>query len=60
MYLEAFARIPSDEERAAAAAFLETQTALHGGSFADNPLQEAAWADLAHALFNAKEFLFLP
>jgi hypothetical protein len=40
--------------------FLENQTALHGGSFGSSPNQEAAWSDLAHALFNAKEFVFLP
>ena len=60
MYQEAFARLPDSDERVAATAFLEAQTSLHGDTFADNPLQEAAWADLAHALFNAKEFIFLP
>ena len=60
MYREAFARLPDAQERTAATAFLEAQTALHGGSFADDPRQEAAWTDLAHALFNAKEFIFLP
>jgi len=60
MYREAFARSPNADELAAAMAFLEAQTVLHGSSFADNPRQEAAWADLAHALFNAKEFIFLP
>ena len=60
MYREAFARSPNADELAAAMAFLEAQTALHGDTFADNPRQEAAWADLAHALFNAKEFIFLP
>jgi hypothetical protein len=60
MYREAFARLPDPQERTAATAFLEAQTALHGGSFADDPRQEAAWTDLAHALFNAKEFIFLP
>jgi hypothetical protein len=60
MYREAYARLPDEQERAAATAFLQAQTALHGGSFTDDPQQEAAWTDLAHALFNAKEFIFVP
>ena len=60
MYGEAFARHPEADEREAATAFLSAQTTLHGGSFADDPRLEAAWTDLAHALFNAKEFIFLP
>lgn len=60
MYQQAFARSPDTDELTAAMAFLEAQTALHGDTFADNPRQEAAWADLAHVLFNAKEFIFLP
>jgi hypothetical protein len=43
MYLEAFARAPEAAERDRIAAFLAQNT----------------WRDLAHVLFNAKEFLFL-
>jgi hypothetical protein len=53
LYLEAFARPPTAEERAAAEGFLDTQLARAGGT------EIAAWADLGHALFNLKEFLFL-
>jgi hypothetical protein len=60
MYREAFAREPTAEEAAAALDFLAAQTASHGGSFATDPRLEAAWADLAHALFNTKEFIFVP
>jgi cytochrome c553 len=60
MYLEAFARPPSAGERAAAVGFLAAQARLHGGDLADQPRHEAAWADLAHALINAKEFVFVP
>ena len=60
MYREAFARSPSDGERAAAEAFLAAQAEAHGGSLTRDPRQEAAWADLAHALFNTKEFILLP
>ena len=60
MYREAFARPPSPDELAGARGFLVAQTALHGGDFATDPRQAAAWADLAHALINAKEFIFVP
>jgi len=60
MYRDAFARDPTNDELAAARAFVEAQTAAHGGAFASDQRQEAAWADLAHALFNAKEFIFVP
>ncbi|MCY3017011.1 MAG: DUF1553 domain-containing protein [Planctomycetota bacterium] len=60
MYREAFARVPSPDEVAAARGFLVAQTALHGGDFAADQRLPAAWADLAHALVNAKEFIFIP
>ena len=60
MYRAAFARPPAPEEMAAALEFLALQTRAHGGDFAKDLRQEAAWADLAHALFNAKEFIFVP
>jgi hypothetical protein len=60
MYLAAFARPPAADETAAAVEFLALQTRAHGGDFAKDPRQEAAWADLAHAVFNAKEFIFVP
>ncbi|MBA4189245.1 MAG: hypothetical protein C0467_14710 [Planctomycetaceae bacterium] len=53
MYLEAFARAPTDAEAKACRDYLAQQTA---------PGQEpgaAAWAALAHVLFNMKEFIFL-
>ncbi|MFM8578371.1 MAG: PSD1 and planctomycete cytochrome C domain-containing protein [Planctomycetaceae bacterium] len=60
MYREAFARGPSDAERAAARSFLVQQAASHGKSFESHPDDPAAWIDFAHALFNAKEFIFVP
>jgi len=60
MYLAAFARPPAPEELAAALEFLAAQATAHGGDFARDPRQEAAWADLAHTLYNAKEFIFVP
>ena len=60
MYREAFVRSPAPEETAAALDFLTAQARAHGTDFAEQPHHEAAWADLAHALFNTKEFIFVP
>jgi len=53
MYESAFTRPPTEAELAACVDFLEHHSAT--------PAQEAlaAWADLAHVLFNVKEFLFV-
>jgi hypothetical protein len=50
MYLSAFGRVPTDKEIANAGGFI----ARSGG-----PNKANAWGDLAHALFNMKEFIFL-
>jgi hypothetical protein len=55
MYESAFARPPTEEELRACLAFLDEQAQLNR-SRADDV---AAWASLAHVLFNAKEFIFL-
>jgi hypothetical protein len=59
MYLEAFARPPTETERQAALRFL----ANHGGELGVLPEHrgddERVWADLAHVLINVKEFIFL-
>jgi hypothetical protein len=60
MVREAFARSPTNDELQGALAFLTTQASRHGVSFAEQPRNEAVWADFAHALFNAKEFIFVP
>ncbi len=60
MYREAFAREPTAEEQAVAIEFLTDQADRHGADFTTDPINEAAWADLAHALFNTKEFIFVP
>ncbi len=54
MYEAAFARPPSDEELALAVAFVTEQAKEYG-----SPDAPKAWADLAHVLFNAKEFIFV-
>jgi hypothetical protein len=60
MYRAAFARPPTADEQAAALTFLAEQAARHGGDFTVDPRHGPAWADLAHALINAKEFIFVP
>ncbi len=55
MYREAFGRPPSDDERSAALAFLDEQARAYG-----QPDEIRAWADLAHVLFNVKEFVAVP
>lgn len=65
MYLAAFARLPSHQERQAGLKFVAEQTRCYrelaesaGGPPLTDP-HEAAWADLAHALLNVKQFLLL-
>ena len=54
MYLTAFGRLPSKDELPAAIAFVAVQVKEYG-----NPDHTRAWTDLAHVLFNAKEFIFV-
>ena len=55
MYVSAFGRPPSAAELRSCLDFLDRQGRLSGGK-QDSP---AVWADLAHVLFNVKEFIFL-
>ncbi len=55
MYERAFARPPSEAELQAALAFLRRQATAREASTED----ARVWADLAHALFNSKEFIYL-
>ncbi len=59
MYLTAFARRPEADEREAAMTFLADQGRVRGrrGSAWHNDVQ--TWADLAHVLYNSKEFTFV-
>jgi len=54
MYLAAFARQADAEERRAAVEFLQAAHSADGVSEAE------AWSELAHVLFNVKEFIFIP
>ena len=55
MYVSAFGRPPTDGERAACLAFLDGQAKRYSGKTDDAKV----WADLAHTLFNVKEFIFV-
>jgi hypothetical protein len=53
MYESGFGRLPTEMELADALAFLAQQDKEYGRT------DERAWADLAHVLFNVKEFIFV-
>jgi hypothetical protein len=52
MYESAFPRPPTEAEMAECVAYLDQQPAAQARD-------EAAWTDLAHVLFNVKEFIFV-
>ena len=54
MYVTAFGRPPTDAEIQDALAFVEAQSQQYP---ATDHLH--AWADLAHVIFNVKEFIFV-
>jgi hypothetical protein len=54
MYEEALGRLPAEAEAADALAFLAEQARVYG-----RPDDVRAWTDLAHVLFNVKEFIFI-
>jgi cytochrome c553 len=54
MYEAAYGRPPSPDELDAAVGFVAGQSKEYG-----EPDHPKAWADLAHVLFNAKEFIFV-
>jgi hypothetical protein len=58
MYLVAFTREPSPAELLAAKQFLREQGAEYRQKNEPDP-DERVWADLAHVLFNSKEFIFV-
>jgi hypothetical protein len=55
MYRTAFARDPSRDEAVACLEFVVDQAARRKST----PVDVRVWADLAHALFNAKDFIYL-
>jgi uncharacterized protein DUF1553/uncharacterized protein DUF1549/cytochrome c len=59
LYATAFARQPTDTERQMAIDFLEQQGRAYNLSPAETMTDQRVWADLAHVLCNAKEFIYL-
>jgi Protein of unknown function (DUF1553)/Protein of unknown function (DUF1549)/Planctomycete cytochrome C len=59
MYLTAFARPPREDELKGARAFLEEQAEAYGVPAAGRLEDARVWSDLAHVLFNTKEFIFI-
>jgi hypothetical protein len=55
MFQEALAKPPSSAQVERARRFLDQQASLYGAA-ADDP---RIWTDLAHMLFNMKEFIYL-
>lgn len=56
MYVQAFGREPVESEIEEIGRFLDSQAAARGVAGARDP---RVWTDLAHALFNTAEFLFV-
>jgi len=55
MYLSAFGREPMADESSACLEFIQAQAARHKATLSDLK----PWADLAHTLFNTKEFIYV-
>ena len=60
MYLAAFSRQPTSDEITASLGFIEQQAASYGVLAEKATTDPRPWADLAHVLFNVKEFVFVP
>ena len=54
LYVTAFGRQPTDQEKSNGLAFLDELRSVYGGT--DDP---RAWANLCHVLLNVKEFIFI-
>ena len=59
MYLTAFGRSPTAGELADAVRFTASQASAYGNDLAGAKREQQVWADLAHVLFNVKEFIYL-
>ena len=59
LYETAFARLPSDTERADARGFLSSQGAEYGLSPEKAETDARVWKDLCHVMMNVKEFIFV-
>ena len=60
MFIKAFARRPTDNERARVGDYLLKVATNRDTSEALLLYDTSAWQDVAHSLFNLKEFIFIP
>ena len=60
MFVKALARPPSDAERARVVDYLSGVAAERGVNRSLLLYDAAVWQDVAHSLFNLKEFIFIP
>ena len=56
MFLRAYGRLPDATDRAQISEFLDQQAARYPRATAEDA---RVWADLAHVIFNSKEFIFV-
>jgi hypothetical protein len=59
MYVSALSREPMEAEMTAALGFLGLQAREYGIRAEDAEREERVWADLAHVIFNVKEFVLI-
>jgi hypothetical protein len=59
MFRDAFGRMPTYAELQDCKEFLDQQSGEHRGEERIGNYDSRAWSDLAHVLFNAKEFIYL-
>ncbi|MBC7853505.1 MAG: DUF1553 domain-containing protein, partial [Pirellulaceae bacterium] len=60
MFQSSLSRSPTDEERQRFEAMVGELAGLHQVGPADVLKRQAIWKDVAHAIFNLKEFIYLP
>lgn len=59
MFRTAFGRFPDDAERARFVGLVNEMATLHNVAADKVPDSHAVWQDVAHALFNLKEFVYV-
>ncbi len=59
MYLAALGRLPTDRELENMETFVGELADLHEGQLGDVMVAEPIWADVAHTIFNLKEFTYI-
>ncbi len=60
MFQTALSRPPTDEERQRFEAMVSELAALHQVPTVDAMKSQPVWKDIAHAMFNLKEFIYIP